>query len=145
MVLGVPCSAPFLLNDSTFQEAARRITHDFRCVDDANWWRDNAITLSPFDDRFVGLTSEWDSSICLFHKMLGGMALPVEFMNTRPHSGNPSHPKSVTDTRRYRESSFRNLEGSPVDDLWHDQWDEALYKVAQKRFAADLAHARLRV
>eukprot|EP00045_Choanoeca_perplexa_P013816 m.158373 g.158373 ORF g.158373 m.158373 type:complete len:300 (-) comp16467_c0_seq13:115-1014(-) len=33
---------------------------------------------------FVGITDEWDSSICLFHAMFGGKQLPIEFHNVRP-------------------------------------------------------------
>jgi len=33
---------------------------------------------------FIGLTGEWDLSICLFHAMYGGDCLPVEFRNVRP-------------------------------------------------------------
>eukprot|EP00045_Choanoeca_perplexa_P013818 m.158329 g.158329 ORF g.158329 m.158329 type:complete len:298 (-) comp16467_c0_seq6:1313-2206(-) len=33
---------------------------------------------------FVGITDEWDSSICLFHAMFGGKQLPIEFRNVRP-------------------------------------------------------------
>merc|ERR1711933_349301 len=33
---------------------------------------------------FVGLTDQWDLSVCLFHAMHGGDCLPVEFSNSRP-------------------------------------------------------------
>merc|ERR1711957_1013294 len=33
---------------------------------------------------FVGLTEEWDLSVCLFHHMFGGECRPREFINTRP-------------------------------------------------------------
>merc|ERR1719469_93252 len=33
--------------------------------------------------KFVGLTSQWELSICLFHTMFGGTCLPVEFSNLR--------------------------------------------------------------
>jgi len=35
------------------------------------------------DFAFVGLTEQWDESICLFHQMLGGVAREVEFENVR--------------------------------------------------------------
>lgn len=33
---------------------------------------------------FVGLTDEWDLSVCLFHRMFGGACHPREFKNVRP-------------------------------------------------------------
>lgn len=33
---------------------------------------------------FVGLTGEFDLSVCLLHAMYGGECLPIEFKNTRP-------------------------------------------------------------
>ena len=33
---------------------------------------------------FVGVTDEWDESICLFHSMYGGKPLAIEFLNARP-------------------------------------------------------------
>ena len=62
MVLGVPCAAPFALNESLLAEAARRVASDF---------------------LFVGLTERWEASICLFHARLGGKALPIQFANSR--------------------------------------------------------------
>ena len=34
--------------------------------------------------RFIGLVEEYALSVCLFHAMLGGPCLPVEFVNMRP-------------------------------------------------------------
>lgn len=36
--------------------------------------------------NFVGLTEEWDFSICLFHAIYGGTCHEQEFVNTRPHT-----------------------------------------------------------
>eukprot|EP00045_Choanoeca_perplexa_P022311 m.9085 g.9085 ORF g.9085 m.9085 type:complete len:292 (-) comp9355_c0_seq4:73-948(-) len=33
---------------------------------------------------FIGITDDWDASICLFHAMFGGQPVPVEFHNVRP-------------------------------------------------------------
>lgn len=42
---------------------------------------------------FVGLTDEWDMSICLLHKMLGGKCTAAEFVNSRSEFVN-SRPDS---------------------------------------------------
>merc|ERR1711982_201734 len=34
--------------------------------------------------KFIGLTEEWNLSICLFHAMLGGKCLDWEFSKSRP-------------------------------------------------------------
>ena len=34
--------------------------------------------------QLVGLTDEYDLTVCLFHAMLGGECLPAEFINMRP-------------------------------------------------------------
>ncbi|CAJ1384368.1 unnamed protein product [Effrenium voratum] len=49
---------------------------------------------------FVGLVEEWDLSICLFHKMLGGDCLFSEFENTRqnPNEYNTSELQGFNDT-----------------------------------------------
>ena len=33
---------------------------------------------------FVGLTDQWDLSVCLWHAKFGGECLPAEFKNVRP-------------------------------------------------------------
>ena len=38
--------------------------------------------------KFVGVTSDWERSICLFHAKLGGPCYAVEFEDSRPTSGN---------------------------------------------------------
>mmetsp|Transcript_38502 Transcript_38502/g.68899 ORF Transcript_38502/g.68899 Transcript_38502/m.68899 type:complete len:328 (-) Transcript_38502:36-1019(-) len=51
------------------QEAARRVREGF---------------------AFVGITEQWDLSICLFHAMFGGPCLAVEFEDTRSTLANKS-------------------------------------------------------
>lgn len=70
---------------------------------------------------FVGLTEEWDLSICLFRKLFGGKCYGSDFYNTRPKNTD-EYNKTVAD-----------LNG------WKDVFDDPLYKAAQKLF-----HARLR-
>ena len=38
------------------------------------------------DFAFVGLTEEWDLSVCLFHRMFGGECHVREFLDVRPGS-----------------------------------------------------------
>jgi len=42
------------------------------------------------DMAFVGITDEWNLSICLFHAMFGGVCDEREFQNTRPGDGGKS-------------------------------------------------------
>jgi hypothetical protein len=63
------------------------------------------------DMRFVGLTEQFDFSICLFHAMYGGICRDHEFVNTRP---NP-------------------YEHSALDGL-KDEFDTPLYEAASKKF-----------
>lgn len=85
--------------------------HRFRCnqvVPDT----DTAIArLKAF--KFVGLTDEYDLSICLFHAMLGSECLPVEFANIRPSKN------------RSEVNMFEHVE---------DPYDEVLYHRAHSIF-----------
>mmetsp|Transcript_18462 Transcript_18462/g.34595 ORF Transcript_18462/g.34595 Transcript_18462/m.34595 type:complete len:325 (-) Transcript_18462:17-991(-) len=83
-------------------EAARRVTEGF---------------------AFVGITEEWDLSICLFHKTFGGTCRASDFTNTRPtfpgKSANTSYDTS-------------ELMG------WHDDIDENVYAAALGVFHKNL-------
>ena len=72
---------------------------------------------------FVGLTEEWDLSICLFHKMFGGSCHAFEFADTRPSFAGKSADKDY-DTSQ--------LEG------WHDDIDEVVYAAALEVFRRNL-------
>lgn len=65
---------------------------------------------------FVGLSEEYDLSVCLFHAMFGGECLPVEFQNMRP-----GHKAGVADIDR-------QLEG------YSDAVDGELYGAASQMF-----------
>jgi len=67
--------------------------------------------LSSF--KFVGLTEQWDLSICLFHAMFGGECQDNEFVNMRP---------TVSDVHR---NPFENMA---------DPYDDEVYKEAEKLF-----------
>ena len=76
--------------------------------------------------RFVGLTDEWERSVCLFHAMLrgGAPALPTELART--HVG-VARPRGGTGA--YDEASL---------DGFVDRHDEVVYAAARQRFADDL-------
>jgi len=61
---------------------------------------------------FLGLTEEWNDSVCLFHKMFGGRVTQAEFKNFHP-----------------------SLHETPDADII-DHEDEPVYLAAKARFAA---------
>eukprot|EP00929_Paragymnodinium_shiwhaense_P116681 TRINITY_DN8647_c0_g1_i1.p1 TRINITY_DN8647_c0_g1~~TRINITY_DN8647_c0_g1_i1.p1 ORF type:complete len:530 (+),score=104.12 TRINITY_DN8647_c0_g1_i1:423-2012(+) len=67
--------------------------------------------------RFVGLTEDWDESICLFHLMFGGRLRAEEF-------------KDIHTTR----NSNASLYDEAVLDGFVDEQDEAVYDAAKARF-----------
>jgi hypothetical protein len=62
MLLGYRCADDVALTPTLAAKAHHRLAHDL---------------------AFVGLTEEWDASVCLFHQMLGGHAREIEFLNYR--------------------------------------------------------------
>ena len=93
------------------------------CVEDRSGEKivpDVAKAISRLDGfKFVGLTSDWDRSICLFHAKLGGECRAVEFLDSRPTGGNSSYPKT------------------PLGGL-RDEYDEALYSAVLDKYRKDL-------
>lgn len=71
---------------------------------------------------FVGLTEDWDSSVCLFHAMFGGACKEKEFLNTRPG-------ENRTTPEPYDTSE---LEG------FADVYDGELYAEAERIFRMNL-------
>lgn len=68
--------------------------------------------------RFVGITEEWDESVCLFHRMFGGRINPAEFQNF--------HSRVHGKIEDYDETDL---------DGFVDQADELVYAAAVRRFA----------
>ena len=74
--------------------------------------------LSSF--QFVGLTDEWDLTICLWHARFGPASCHIsEFLNARPRDGN------VTSVPNYDVSVLNGFT---------DRYDNSLYEHAQKLF-----------
>lgn len=67
---------------------------------------------------FIGLTEEWDLSICLFHAMYGGDCAKSEFKNTRAGTKDSSQGYNVNEY----------LSG------WTDKYDGPVYKAAEGKF-----------
>merc|ERR1719254_213341 len=70
---------------------------------------------------FVGLTEQWDLSICLFNKMFNQECQSIQFDNTRPTS-----TKNSTDY------------DTVVLNNWRDLSDGKLYDAATKMFEENL-------
>ena len=72
---------------------------------------------------FVGITEEWELSVCLFHRMFGGACHAAEFVDTRPSfAGKTAH---------------RDYDPSELLD-WHDDVDAVVYATALDIFRARL-------
>jgi len=67
---------------------------------------------------FIGITEEWELSMCLFHKMFGGPCVKSEFLVCHPAK---SDPKELHDQKR----ALRD---------WEDPYDGPLYKYTKKLF-----------
>ena len=82
------------------------------------------------DFQFVGLTEEWDLTVCLWHTRFGPSGCQMaEFMNTRPGSGVSTAAAPSYDTS--------GLNG------FKDEADGALYEVAQTLFWEDVQRHNL--
>mmetsp|Transcript_45210 Transcript_45210/g.104807 ORF Transcript_45210/g.104807 Transcript_45210/m.104807 type:complete len:340 (+) Transcript_45210:53-1072(+) len=71
---------------------------------------------------FVGITEEWELSMCLFHKKFGGPCIKSEFLVCHPAFSDPND-------RQDQERALRN---------WKDDFDGPLYEYARKLFHEEL-------
>lgn len=78
--LGGPCTDPPLPSEREVDLAKLRLREGF---------------------AFVGITDEWDLSICLFHKMFGGPCKLAEFQNARPGSQKTDAPYNTSVLQGY--------------------------------------------
>jgi hypothetical protein len=81
-----------------------------------------AVTRLQEGIAFVGITDEWDLSVCLFHAKFGGACKATDFVNSRPGTNSTA---SLYDTSA--------LQG------FVDVSDHVVFKEVQRLFAADLA------
>lgn len=99
MLTGGGCGGGQAPSEEDFEQAARRAAHL----------------------GFVGLTGEWDLTVCLFHAMHGGPCKPEEFFNARP--GDVKHDSSGYNVTQYLPDASR----SP-------SFDDRLYARVEKIF-----------
>mmetsp|Transcript_50630 Transcript_50630/g.94133 ORF Transcript_50630/g.94133 Transcript_50630/m.94133 type:complete len:371 (+) Transcript_50630:270-1382(+) len=125
MVLGFRCADDVELTPLMHARAKYRIAHDF---------------------AFVGLTEEWDASICLFHQMLGGHAREIEFLNyragkmTRVKEGKDKaspggSAKAAAEERRKKAEKMYDV--SVLKGLV-DPWDSETYEAARGVFVGNI-------
>ena len=137
MLLGYRCADDVALTPTLAAKALRRLHNDL---------------------AFVGLTEEWDASVCLFHQMLGGHAREIEFLNYRAGKMTrakpiPKHAESTATGASGSSSSAAAAEsqaGAPtpppgekkydvaVHEGLRDKWDEDTYEAARAAFAANV-------
>eukprot|EP00401_Gymnodinium_catenatum_P071437 CAMPEP_0117484194 /NCGR_PEP_ID=MMETSP0784-20121206/14335_1 /TAXON_ID=39447 /ORGANISM="" /LENGTH=1498 /DNA_ID=CAMNT_0005278765 /DNA_START=42 /DNA_END=4538 /DNA_ORIENTATION=+ len=101
MLNGYMCGHDVSITDAMVSTALRRLKEGF---------------------AFVGLSSEWDLSVCLFHAMFGGTCNSREFMNIRPG----------------KHYSVKPYDTSALDG-WVDPFDSVVFAYAADRFRTNLA------
>jgi hypothetical protein len=124
MVLGYKCASDEITLDS---EDLRR-----------------AMDIVENDFLFVGITEDFDRSVCLFHAMLGGVVNSNEFRNSRPTSRNPFfetlHEKIGDESASSLKSLFQKSDEGLYDEAsltrihYADPYDEALYAHVRQLF-----------
>jgi len=93
MVIGHRCASPYRLTQADLHKAKQRIEKM----------------------RFIGITNEWNRSICLFHKQFGGQILDVEYKNQR-------------------KGQYKEMEFSRVKDIYDDELYEHIKNLVNQRF-----------
>ena len=94
-----------------------------------------AMEIVERDFLFVGITEDFDRSVCLFHAMLGGQTNPNEFRNVRPTSG----IKQSDEIGDSADVMIRKINGT-YDETYLDQinysdlYDESLYAHVKQLF-----------
>jgi hypothetical protein len=101
MIVGRACNEPVELKENETALALDRLLGGF---------------------AFVGLVEEWNLSVCLFHRLLGGSPLPLEFTAVRVNNG--------TAGKLQRRPTLLSALRDPAD--------EVLYNVASTRFRAQV-------
>jgi len=107
MVYGIPCSGDMTMDPVKRKLAAQRVKNGF---------------------AFVGLVEEWQLSLCLFHRVLGGHPFPVESDHVREGSSSPNDRNCSAQVE-----SQLGEQKDPVDTL--------VYKAAKEKFEQQVVHA----
>ena len=76
---------------------------------------------------FVGLVENWDQSVCLFHKLMGGLPREQEMRNVHRGVGKRGEAR---------------LYDTSLAVGWHDEADEALYEEAKVVFEWQMKRAK---
>jgi len=102
-----------------------------RCGDYAKPGAENQVVAGRIQKfAFVGLTEEWDLSICLFHAKFGGSVTPAELYNVRPGV----HQKNTTVQNQMWQMAANQLRA-----WWQGSADTLVYETAKQRFWRDLS------
>jgi len=79
---------------------------------------------------FVGLSEEWDKSVCLFRKMFGGACVGADFINTRP----TTKTRALLDQME-GEYFFKGYDTTALHGFV-DTHDVKLYEAGKRKFNA---------
>lgn len=107
MIYGIPCTGALTMDPAKRKLAAQRVTNGF---------------------AFVGLVEEWDLSLCLFHRVLGGTPLPVESEVVRVGT-----PSAQPDECSPEVKALLGEEKDPVDTI--------VYNAAKEKFEQQVVDA----
>jgi hypothetical protein len=129
MLLGRACAENIQLEEADIAEAVRRVKEEF---------------------AFVGITSRWRASVCLFHRMYRklsdstwGEAVPAELINSRPGLGTTVEEWGA-ESGQVAEVATRALKRQQTAYLqqigYADNADDAVYRAALELFTTR-AHA----
>mmetsp|Transcript_114111 Transcript_114111/g.254656 ORF Transcript_114111/g.254656 Transcript_114111/m.254656 type:complete len:237 (-) Transcript_114111:97-807(-) len=81
---------------------------------------DKAIKVLAKEFAFVGLTEEFDLSVCLFHKMYGGSCHAREFLNTRPGDNRSAQEYDVDMLDGFKDEVDGKLYASAKNIFWQN-------------------------
>mmetsp|Transcript_100311 Transcript_100311/g.284165 ORF Transcript_100311/g.284165 Transcript_100311/m.284165 type:complete len:318 (+) Transcript_100311:62-1015(+) len=77
-----------------------------------------AIQVVEKEFAFVGLTEEWELTVCLFHRMFGGSCNQREFLNVRPGTNYTEQGYNTSVLGGYRDEFDGRLHEAAVKIFW---------------------------